>query len=291
MSNYLIKSETLTNIANAIRIKTGKTDSIQADNMASEISNLPIYPLYDGAVEEINLAYTLNRDGASYTVKGMGEVTSSTIIIPNTYKGLPVTVINPSGFYYNLIITSFILSDNIVEISDRFDSLKNLVKISIGKGVNKIYRQFAFGCSALSEIIVDKDNASYKSIDGSLYNKSGLTLIQYASGKENSSFVIPDDVTELSITAFNYAKKLTSIIFPTAMATIGEKAFLGCISLSLCDFRNATVIPSLGPDAFYSASNTCKIVVPDSLYDQWIVASNWTTYASQIVKSSEYTEA
>ena len=31
-----------------------------------------------------------------------------------------------------------------------------------------------------------------------------------------------------------------------------------------------------------------KIIVPDALYDEWIVATNWATYASQIIKKSEW---
>lgn len=40
MGNYLIQGETLTNIANAIRTKTGKTESIAAESMATEISGI-----------------------------------------------------------------------------------------------------------------------------------------------------------------------------------------------------------------------------------------------------------
>ena len=34
-------------------------------------------------------------------------------------------------------------------------------------------------------------------------------------------------------------------------------------------------------------SNT-KIIVSDALYDEWIVATNWSTYKRYIVKESEY---
>ena len=50
------------------------------------------------------LAYTLNSDNVSYTVSGMGNVTDTDIVIPNTYKGLPVTKIG-TGFKNNTKIT------------------------------------------------------------------------------------------------------------------------------------------------------------------------------------------
>lgn len=40
MTDYLIKGETLTDIANAIRSKTGGTDDIKAKDMASSIQSI-----------------------------------------------------------------------------------------------------------------------------------------------------------------------------------------------------------------------------------------------------------
>lgn len=49
---------------------------------------------------------------------------------------------------------------------------------------------------------------------------------------------------------------------------------------------------SFPPEGLYANGyiNTITIVVPDSLYDEWITKTNWTLYASAIVKASEYTE-
>ncbi len=41
------------------------------------------------------------------------------------------------------------------------------------------------------------------------------------------------------------------------------------------------------PTAFDTIGGICKIVVPDSLYDSWITATNWSTYADYIYKVSE----
>ena len=81
MSNYLIKGETLTNIANAIRTKTGKTDSIATENMATEISDLPIYPLYDGA-------YEVNKSGYTVTITGTTDSGGTDGINYSTDNGL-----------------------------------------------------------------------------------------------------------------------------------------------------------------------------------------------------------
>lgn len=83
MSNYLIKGETLTNIANAIRTKTGKTDSIPTENMATEISGIPVYPVYNGA-------YEVNKSG--YTVTLELETNVGNTVDYSTDNGLSGTI-------------------------------------------------------------------------------------------------------------------------------------------------------------------------------------------------------
>lgn len=41
MPNYMIEGQTLTDIADAIRAKTGSSDPITGANMATEIENIP----------------------------------------------------------------------------------------------------------------------------------------------------------------------------------------------------------------------------------------------------------
>jgi hypothetical protein len=41
-------------------------------------------------------------------------------------------------------------------------------------------------------------------------------------------------------------------------------------------------------NVFNNIPADCKIVVRDELYDAWMAAANWSTYASKIVKLSDY---
>lgn len=59
------------------------------------------------------------------------------------------------------------------------------------------------------------------------------------------------------------------------------------------DFRNATSVPPLpGTATFSNVSSTCKIVVPDALYNTWIAATNWSNASikAMITKLSDYSE-
>lgn len=71
-----------------------------------------------------------------------------------------------------------------------------------------------------------------------------------------------------------------------------NSAFDGCVNLEVIDFSKATDVPTMnwesGKHPFNNTNNTFQIVVPDALYDQWKAANNWSQFASQIVKASEY---
>lgn len=64
----------------------------------------------------------------------------------------------------------------------------------------------------------------------------------------------------------------------------------GDIYLELIDLSHCTSVPSLSVAELPKQNPKLQIVVPDELYDQWIVATNWATYANYIIKASEYVE-
>ena len=65
---------------------------------------------------------------------------------------------------------------------------------------------------SLKEYVVNDGNAYYNAKDGVLFN--GTDLIRYPSAKEESTYVVPDDTTEISALAFNYMQNTTEIILP-----------------------------------------------------------------------------
>ena len=123
------------------------------------------------------------------------------------------------------------------------------------------------------------------------------------------SAIIPN-VTKIGITSF-YNSGLKNIYLPNLTA-IPQQAFTNCASLVKAHFSKTT---SLGYDAFYNCQNLlllivetptlCKmtnakplgktniangmgfICVPDDLVEDYKVATNWATYASQIKGISE----
>ena len=117
-----------------------------------------------------------------------------------------------------------------------FASCSSLENITIPDSVISIGGQAFYNCKKLLSIDVGTKNNFYKSIDGNLYTKDGKTLIKYATGKKENSFVIPDSVENISAYAF-YECSLKQIVLPEGLKTIKEYAF------SYCDFTEI-IIPS-----------------------------------------------
>ena len=72
----------------------------------------------------------------------------------------------------------------------------------------------------------------------------------------------------------------------------GQNMFNGCTSLELVDMTGSTGVPQLdNVNNFDNTNDTYKIVVPDSLYNKWIAATNWASIASHIMKQSDWNAA
>ena len=84
-----------------------------------------------------------------------------------------------------------------------------------------------------------------------------------------------------------YSGILREVLLNGEIATIGAYAFINCACLGVLNFTKNTVVPTLENINAFSYCN-CRFIVPDNLYDEWIVATNWNTYADRIIKASEY---
>lgn len=106
-----------------------------------------------------------------------------------------------------------------------------------------------------------------------------------------ASVVIPSGVTSINTYVFYGCTALISIVMPSGVTGIASHAFYRCSGLELLDFRSATSVPTLtNQNAFSSVPSTCKVVIPDDLYDTWISATNWSAISVTWVKASEYVE-
>ena len=198
-----------------------------------------------------------------------------------------VTSIGDHAFEGCTSLTSIVIPDSVTSIGDyAFYGCTGLTSIMIPDSVTSIGHVAFIGCTGLTSITVDEDNTSYQSIDGNLYSKNGRTLIQYAIGKKNTSFTIPDRVKSIGAWAFRDCTDLTSIVIPDSVTSIGDMVFYGCTGLTSivigdsvksidwyafggCTGLTSIVIPdsvtSIGSSAFYGCTGLTSIVIHDSV--------------------------
>lgn len=101
------------------------------------------------------------------------------------------------------------------------------------------------------------------------------------------SICIPEYTYTIADGCFKQCPKLKKIWFPSTLTAISLD-LEGSENVEVLDFKVSAAIPSA--EKLSNIPTGCKIVIPDTLYDNWIIASNWSTYADRIVKASEYTE-
>ena len=137
----------------------------------------------------------------------MGTISDLDIVIPSTYRGLPVTEIGEyalstetdAGTAY---LTSIVIPNSVTSIGEcAFAGCSSLTSVVIGDGVTSIGNSAFNGCSSLTSV------------------------------------TIPNSVTSIGNSAFYNCSSLTSIVIPVSVTSIGDWAFAGCIGLTGIQYR------------------------------------------------------
>ena len=118
-------------------------------------------------------------------------------------------------------------------------------------------------------------------------NKSETTKLGTRACQECFSLVeahIGETATSISEYLFSGCYSLSHVDIPSTITTVGAYAFQNCYGMTEYDFTKLTAVPTLAnANAFTNIPSDCVIKVPASLRDEWAAATNWATYASQIV--------
>ena len=187
---------------------------------------------------------------------GCSSLTSVTI-------GNSVTSIGEWAFSDCSSLTSVTIPDSVTSIGDcAFYGCISLTSVTIGNGVTSISDSFS-GCVSLKSFTVSESNSAYSSKDGVLFNKNKTKLVAYPAGKTNTSYTIPNSVSEIKEWAFSDCSDLTNVTIPNSVSKISYGTFWGCSSLTSVTIP--TSVKSIDGYAFEFCSSLTSVTIPNSV--------------------------
>lgn len=178
------------------------------------------------------LKFTLNSGGNSYTVAGIGDCKDTSVSIPATYEGQPVTAIGKEAFSGCSSLKSVTIPDSVTTIgSGAFGGCTGLTNMTIPDGVTKIGGSTFSGCSSLESV------------------------------------TIPGSVKSIGVSAFSGCSSLESVTIPGSVISIGGSAFSGCSSLKTVYYLG-TAEPAASGRTVFSGTAVEEVLVPAGYADE-----------------------
>lgn len=233
----------------------------------NEIDLSGVFEIKAEAASVNDLTFELNKDGKSYSVTDCDRTAEGEIVIPDTYNGLPITIIGYDAFlncekitsvkipygvtyisygaFYNCLnLISVIFPNSITGIGDSaFYNCDSLVSIDIPDSVETIGYGAFMSCENLASVTLGNGIISigyYAFENTAYYNdennwKNGVLYVgNYLLTADISicgRYNIIDGTKCIGDKAFYNCTELTTIEIPNSVISIGESSFKECKSL------------------------------------------------------------
>ena len=150
-----------------------------------------------------------------------------------------------AGAFADCGLQGISIPKNVTKIAkEAFRRCKALTQIDVTAATTYIDPLAFQYCEKLDAINVAKDNTKYSSVDGYLLSKNKEELIIFPPGKANNKFtLLPPSIKKIGDFSFFNCEKLSNVIIPNKVESIGKRAFGLCKNLNLITFLCDKVIP------------------------------------------------
>jgi len=146
-----------------------------------------------------------------------------------------------------------------------YDAEGNIIKY-INPGSELVITQnittiadYIFYTNTFGKFTVEKNNPSFTTVDGVLFNKDKTKLIAYPGRKTDKTYKVPESVTEIASGAFAFSANLKEIDLGSNLKVIGTDAFRGCHFTEVVIPESVTTINGC---AFDDIKELKKITIP-----------------------------
>lgn len=183
--------------------------------------------------------------------------TEQSLIIPNGVRRIANYAFKCSRF------KSITIPNSVEEIGENAFASSSLESVSLSHTVLQIDRLAFFDCQKLKQIIVDKSNPNYCSVDGVLFNKSKTELYAYPLNNPSKTYTVPSSVITIGEYAFASASFLETVNLPNSLQRIKSCAFYSCSKLTKIKIPNN--VKNIEGWAFYRCLALKEVILSDSL--------------------------
>ena len=199
----------------------------------------------------------------------------SVISIPNG-----VNSFGEQSFRNDISLQRVPMPNSLTSIGDyAFIGCNGITEITLPSNVRYIGDGIMKDCQNIARINVEAGNSYFASDNGVLYTSALNELLIFPVNYNSSVYTVVDEATRIAPYAFVNANKLTDVILPSSLLTIGQDAFIGCVNLSSINVK-ALNPPICDNDCFETVSKSqCELIVPRGCYSYYWVAPVWSEFS------------